>query len=168
MGKVERTLPKVKMLPGEKHRERVLPTDDEVFYLKGASSAAMMQFADPNLVRDVATILLDCRLRPEDCFRLRVENAAEGKVEVHVGKTEYARRRIPVTPRVRAILEMRLSDVKSGWVFSAATKSGHIEPSSLKKQHARALVEATQLLREERKSADVQIDPFELDTLRHN
>ena len=55
-----------------------------------------------------------------------------------------------MTPRVEAILEMRLSK-SSGkdWVFPAGTKSGHIEPSSLKKQHARAIEEATAILRKQ-------------------
>ena len=72
------------------------------------------------------------------------------KLEIHFGKTENARRRIPMTLNVQAILEMRLSTPAGAvWVFPAATKSGHIEPSSLKKQHAKAVSEATRILREE-------------------
>lgn len=167
-GKVERALPNVKMLPGETHRERVLTADEEVFYFKGAGSDAMMQYMDPSLLRDVATILLDCTLRPEECFRLRTENVADGKIEVHFGKTENARRRIPMTPRVKAVLEMRLTNENGAtWVFPARTKSGHIEPSSLKKQHARAVMEATRILKAESGREDAKLDPFELYTLRH-
>ena len=36
-GKVEKALPKVKMLPGEKHRERVLTPEEEELYFRGAS-----------------------------------------------------------------------------------------------------------------------------------
>jgi integrase len=55
------------------------------------------------------------------------------------GKTENARREIPMTPRVAAIVEMRRPAVtSSAWVFPAATRSGHIEKSSLKKQHIKA------------------------------
>ena len=66
------------MLPGENHRERVLTAAEEDLYFKGASTKAMEQFIDAALLRDVATILLDCVLRPEECFRLRPENVTDG------------------------------------------------------------------------------------------
>jgi len=167
-GKVEKALPNVKMLPGEKHRERVLTAEEEALYLKGASSDAMEQHADECLMRDVATILLDCALRPEECFRLRAENVADGMLEIHFGKTENARRRIPMTPRVNAILDMRQTKVQgTGWIFPAETKSGHIEPSSLKKQHLKAIAEATRIMREESGDKGRKLEPFELYTLRH-
>lgn len=62
-GKVEKLLPKVEMLSGENHRERVLSADEENRYLAAAS-------AQSYLLRDVTTILLDCALRPEECFRM--------------------------------------------------------------------------------------------------
>jgi hypothetical protein len=52
-GKVERALPNVKMLPGEKHRERVLTAREEDLYFEGASTDAMAQYADVALLRDV-------------------------------------------------------------------------------------------------------------------
>jgi integrase len=85
-GKVERAFPNVKMLPGEKHRERVLTAAEEDLYLRGASTDAMAQYADEALLRGVATILLDCGLRPEECFRLRTENVDDGNLEIHYGK----------------------------------------------------------------------------------
>ncbi len=149
-GRAERALPNVKMLPGEKHRERVLTAAEEDLYFRGASTEAMAQYADAALLRDIATILLDCGLRPEECFRLRTENVADGTLEIHYGKTDNARRRIPMTARVKATLDMRLSKADgSAWVFPAETKSGHIEPSSLKIQHPKAIAEGTRILREE-------------------
>jgi integrase len=156
------------MLPGEKHREKVLTATEEDLYFRGASTDAMSQHADAALLRDVTTILLDCGLRPEECFRLRSENVLGGKLEIHFGKTDNARRQIPMTPRAQAVLDMRLSKVNhSGWVFPAQTRSGHIEPSSLKKQHLKAIAEATRILREESKTSDARLEPFELYTLRH-
>jgi integrase len=108
-GKVEKALPNVKMLPGEKHRERVLTTEEEDLYFRAAASEAMEQHADPRLLADVARILLDCALRPEQCFRLNPENVMEGTLVVYFGKTGNARRRIPMTPHVQAILNMRLT-----------------------------------------------------------
>ena len=63
---------------------------------------------------------------------------------------------------------MRLSKAAGGeWVFPAPTKSGHIEPSSLKKQHARAIEEATAILRMHTQREDAKFQGFELYTLRH-
>src|SRR5206468_8681852 len=104
----------------------------------------MQRHSDPSLLHDVTSILLNCGLRPEECFRLRPENVRDGNIEIHYGKTDNARRRIPMTPRVQAILEMRLSQNDGiEWVFPAPTKSGHMEPSTLKKQHAKAIEQAT-------------------------
>ena len=43
---------------------------------------------------------------------------------------------------------------EQGWVWPAGTRSGHIEPSSLRKQHAKALT-------------DAKVRPFVLYSLRH-
>jgi len=131
------TAPKVRMLPGERHRERVLCADEEARYLVAAS----------RLLADVATVLVDTGLRPEECYRLTWEsitwvNGRNGTLLVTRGKTKAARRMLPMTPRVRALLEARWESAGKpleGWVWPAPTKSGHLEPSSLKKQHAKAL-----------------------------
>jgi integrase len=71
------------------------------------------------------------------------------------GKTKYARRNIPLTARVKALLKMRheaQNKPKDGWVFPAPTKSGRVE--SVKSQHRRAL-------------KDSQVKPFVLYSLRH-
>jgi len=150
-GKVEKALPRVRMLSGEAHRERVLTPEEETLYLANATP----------LLRDVAMLLLDCALRPEECFRLKWANIRDGIVEIHFGKTNNARRRIPVTPRVLAMLETRRGTSESEWVFTAPTKSGHIEPSTLKKQHVKACKGA---VKEKGKWA---LEPFPLYTLRH-
>jgi integrase len=46
--------------------------------------------------------------------------------------------RFPLTPRAVAQLEMRRSISTSDWVFPAATASGHVEKSTLKKPHLKA------------------------------
>ena len=90
----------------------------------------------------------------------------EGKLEIHFGKTGNARRRIPMTPNVQAILDMRLTKAAGGaWVFPAPTQSGPIEPSSLDKQHAKAVSEATRLFPEETGDPKRTFAGFELYTL---
>ena len=124
---------KVKLLPGEKRRERVVTPEEEAKYLAVA--------AEP--LASVATILCDTGLRPEECFRLCWEsiswaNGRYGTLLVTHGKTSAARRVLPMTPRVRYVLEMRWESLEKpteGWVWAAPTKSGHIESSSLKRQH---------------------------------
>jgi integrase len=78
----------------------------------------------------------------------------DGAVHVPFGKTQNARRSVPLTPRTTTLLEMRRSAHGVEWVFPASTRSGHIEKSTLKKQHAKAIKLA-------------KIEPFTLYTLRH-
>ena len=73
-----------------------------------------------------------------------------------------------MTPRVAAILDMRLSKSAGGrWVFPAATKSGHVEPSSLKKQHLNAIADATRILKKHTVSEEAKFEGFEFYRLRH-
>jgi len=114
------------------------------------------------LLTDVATILNDTGLRPNELHRLRWEditfvNGRYGALSIRYGKTDAARRTLPMTPRVRCILEGRhvnASKPASGWIFSAPSKSGHISHSSLKKAHAKALTLS-------------KVTPFLLYSLRH-
>ena len=90
------------------------------------------------MLHDVAIILIDCGLRPEECFRLKWESVRDGYIEIQYGKTDNARRRIPMSQRVTAVLEMRLTNAASESVFPAPTRSGHIEPGTLKRPHRHA------------------------------
>ncbi len=144
--------PKVKFLPGVRHRERVLTPAEEAKYLASVSP----------LLMSVATVLIDTGMRPEECFRQRWEhvtwvNGRHGSLLVTHGKTATARRMLPMTPRVRAVLESQwqgLGSPEDGWVWPAPTASGHMEPSTIKKQHKNGL----------RLSG---VRPFVLYTLRH-
>jgi integrase len=135
-GELEKA-PKVRMLPGELHRERVVTQEEEGRYLASANS----------LLAEIATVLVDTALRPERCYRLVWDsitwvNGRNGTLLVTHGKTKAARRLLPMTPRVRHILETRWNAIgkpSEGYVWPAPTKTGHIEPSSLKKQHCKAL-----------------------------
>ncbi len=155
-GRVSTALPKVRMLSGENHRERVLTPPEEAIYLK---------YATP-LLHDVAVILLDCGLRPEECFRLEWSSIREGLIEIQYGKTDNARRRIPMSQRVAAVVEMRKTGNESRWVFPAPTKSGHMEPSTVKKPHAKACEGGA---KDDEKTGEKRYDvqPFPLYTLRH-
>ncbi|HEX9135428.1 MAG TPA: site-specific integrase, partial [Nitrospirota bacterium] len=129
--------PRVEMLPGEYRRERVVTPEEEQRYLSAA----------PTLIGQIAGVLVDTGLRPDECYRLRWEdltwvNGRNGTLLVTRGKTASARRVLPMTPRVREILENRwfvAGRPSEGWVWPAPTRSGHLEGSSIKKQHSKAL-----------------------------
>jgi len=91
----------------------------------------------------------------------------QGTFIVTHGKTAAARRVLPMTPRVRTILEDRwekAGELLEGWVWPAQTRSGHVESSSLKKQHARTF----KTLSEEAKKSDAKpVRKFVLYSLRH-
>jgi integrase len=144
--------PKIRLLPGSRHRERVITPEEEARYLAVASEP----------LASIAALLADTGMRPDECFRLRWEsvtwlNGRNGVLLVKHGKTPAARRVIPMTPRVRAVLESRWNDTgrpEEGRIWPAPTRSGHIEPSSLRKQHTKALMLSN-------------VRPFVLYSLRH-
>jgi len=159
-GRVDKMPTRVTLLPGEKRRERVLSHQEESEYLKAAGKigeAAVAAYeralqgiravqrdqqptkpADPFVLRDVATVLLDCGLRPDECYRLRWDQYRDASLHIETGKTANARRTVPLSDRGAAILEMRRPATGGDWIFAGPTRSGHIELSSLKKQHAKA------------------------------
>ena len=150
-GRTEKAV-KIKMLPGEPRRERVLTVEESARYLAAASEPLAL----------IATVLIDSGLRPEECFRLRWEyvnfvNGRHGTILVPHGKTPSSRRVVPMTPRVRSTLEtlwMNTGRPDEGWTFPSETQSGHVEPSTLRSQHRNAL-----------RTSGVR--PFVLYTLRH-
>jgi integrase len=77
--------PKIKLLPGERHRERVVTPEEEARYLAAA----------PEPLASVATVLADTGLRPDECHRQRWEeitwaNGRNGTLLVTHGKTAAA------------------------------------------------------------------------------
>jgi integrase len=154
--------PKFKLLRGERRRERVISPVEEAKYLAAA----------PEPLASIATILVDSGMRPEECFRLRWEaiawvNGRHGSMLVTHGKTAAARRMLPMTPRVRAILEWHWEHAgkpSEGWIWTAPTASGHAEPSTLKKLHKRTF---ETLAEQARMNNEKAVRPFVLYTLRH-
>ena len=94
-------------------------------------------------------------------------NGRHGTLLVTHGKTAAARRVLPMSLRVRTVLESRwecAGKPQEGWVFVAPTLSGHIEPSSLRKKHARtfAIVNA-----EAKKNGQPEVKSWVLYAFRH-
>src|SRR5277367_4394168 len=111
--------PIISLLQGERHRETVVTPEQERRYLEHA----------PEPLRSIATVLADTGLRPDECYNLRWENlnwssGRNGTLLVTQGKTMAARRVIPMTPRVRFVLETHWEQAQKptdGWVWSAPT-----------------------------------------------
>jgi integrase len=141
-GRVTTALPTVRLLQGENRRERVVTPEEEAKYLAAAEP----------LLKDVATLLFDLGLRPEECFRLKRENYRDGSVLIFKGKGSGSRRKIPCSARVNEVLIRR--SALSERIFPAPTKAGHIDGSSIKKQHAKAIKESN-------------VVPFVLYSIRH-
>jgi integrase len=146
--------PKIELLPGETRRERVLTPEEEKAYLAAAAATP--------LLKDVATVLIDTGVRPDELHRMAWEhitwaNGRHGTMMVMKGKTQAARRIIPMTPRVRAVLESRWESQgkpTAGWIWPAETKTGHIDHSTTRKAHRKALTNS-------------KVAPFVLYSLRH-
>jgi integrase len=130
--------PKLTIIKGAKHREHVVLPEELNKYLAAA----------PQPLRDVATVLAETGLRPEECFRMRWEDvkfidAKRALLLVQHGKSAAARRPVPMTPRVRAILAARWQEAdkpENGWVWPAPkAAAGHIVPNSIYEPHRQAI-----------------------------
>lgn len=150
--------PAFELLKGANKRDRVVTFNEEDAYLGKAR-------INSPLLADFVSELFDTALRPEEGYRQRWEEIAwdgglygDRTVRVIHGKTDSARREVPLSPRVQDILRAKWEAAgkpQQGWVWpNADTASGHIEPSTLKKAHAKACKQA-------------KIKPFVIYAARH-
>jgi integrase len=131
-------------LPQPKGRDRVMSFAEEAIYLSKASG---------NL-RDAAILAVDTGMRPNsELFPLRwtdvdltaTKECPHGVVHVRQGKTESARRSLPLTPRAAEVLQRRkkATDAKpkpSPFVFHGDGLSGHV--ASMQHPHEKAIESA--------------------------
>jgi integrase len=104
------------LLPGEHNREFILTHAQEQLYLEMA----------PQPLRDFAMLDVDAGLRLGEALALEwadvhlqpANGAKYGYLHVQKGKSRYARRNVPLTGRVRTMLESRKAQSKAPWVFS--------------------------------------------------
>jgi integrase len=144
--------PKMQLLSGEVRRERVVTPEEEALYLAAATP----------LLAEVAIVLFDTGMRPDELHRMQWENVTwnggrHGTILIANGKTNAARRAIPMTLRVSIILADRWTaqgTPEEGWVWPSGTKTGHINHSTVRKQHRAALKLS-------------KVRPFVLYSLRH-
>jgi integrase len=100
---------KVKFLAEDNEQMRVLTSDEEKLYLLAASQP----------LRDIATMMLETGMRPDEVCRIRRDNVHldQGYLFNPFGKTKAARRKVPLTEKGCALLARRLEKVKGDFVF---------------------------------------------------
>lgn len=139
-GKMEKRV-RVTLAQGERQRDRVLTLDEETAYLN----------ACPQPWRDCATIILDEGFRPGEVFALRwphvlLNDDGTGLIQITEGKSKAARRLLPMTPRVHALLRARYEGAgrpEDGWIFpNAKNSAAHISDGLTKEQHKKALTDS--------------------------
>lgn len=131
-------IPKITMQQGERERDFVLAHDLERTYLSFA----------PQPLQDLALLMLDTGLRISEALGLEwreihllpVGRAQFGFIQVRDNhwrqlKSKYARRNIPLTPRVEQMLSGRAASSESLWAFPNEEGSAPRSYSTVKDQH---------------------------------
>jgi integrase len=100
----------------EKPQTRVVSLAEELSYLRQAGQP----------LKDIATIILQTGMRPEEVFRMQVRNLDFSRREIFNphGKTAAAKRTIPMTSEVYEILKKRTSGTQSRWIFYSPSRPG--------------------------------------------
>lgn len=99
----------VKFFGEDNEQTRVLTTDEEKLYLLAASQP----------LQDIATMILQTGMRPEEVYRIRRENVhlEQGYLFNPYGKTKAAKRKVFLTDAAGAVLRKRLEKVKGVYLF---------------------------------------------------
>jgi len=99
----------IEFLPENNEQTRVLTFEEQRKYLAVASET----------LKDVASLMLETGLRPEEVYRATVGNSAldSGYLYIPFGKTKAARRRIPLTSTALAIIKRRVEAAKGVYLF---------------------------------------------------
>src|SRR5262245_65659415 len=106
---VKNPVAKVKLLPENNNQTRVLSFEEERLYLAACGQP----------LYDIAVLMLDTGMRPDEIYRMRRENVnlAVGYVFNPYGKTKAARRKLTLSRRASDLLRLRLATVEGEYVF---------------------------------------------------
>ena len=77
-------------------------------------------------MKDVLIMIQDTGMRPEEVFRIRIENINWNQRLIFNpnGKTKAARRHVPISERMLDLLMVRCSDKREGWLFPSPRAEG--------------------------------------------
>jgi integrase len=120
----------VRFLPEGPGKMRIVSHEEEERYLAAANP----------LLKDVATMMLETGMRPEEVFTIRKENVHLDRryLFVPIGKTKFARRNIPLTDATVVILQRRFAQAKGSHLFPHRHDPNRAL-GSVKKAHEEAL-----------------------------
>jgi integrase len=106
---VKNPVSRVKFLAENNEQVRVLSPDEAKLYLLAASQP----------LQDIASLMLETGMRPEEVCRLRRENVhlEHGYLFNPYGKTKAAKRKVPLSDKAAAVLSKRLANVKGDYLF---------------------------------------------------
>jgi len=136
---------RVNFLAEQNEQNRVVSYSEQHKYLAKAS---------PTL-RDVATMILETGMRPEEVYSLEYEHVRleEGFLAIPKGKTPAARRRVNLNATARSILRFKVESATGRYVFPCQTDPERPIPK-VNNAHDRAVKES-------------KVKPFRLYDLRH-
>jgi len=136
--------PRIKLVSGERIRDRKLSQAEKDLYLRACSQPW----------KDIAIIILETGMRPGEVFSLRKEDLQlrGGVLHIRRSKSEASRRWLPITERMNEIFNRRLGEGE--WIFPAENRDGHVNRDTVKKSHAAAITKS-------------QVLPFPPYALRH-
>lgn len=99
----------VKFLNEDNEQMRVLSLEEEKTYLLAASQP----------LRDIATLMVETGMRPEEVCRIRRENVNLEHCYLFnpYGKTKAAKRKVPLSERAAQVLARRLEKAKGVYLF---------------------------------------------------
>ena len=110
----------VKFLHENNEQTRVLNAEEQKLYLLAASQP----------LQDIATLMLETGMRPEEVYRIRRENVhiEQGYLFNPNGKTKAARRKIPLSAAACDVLLKRLQNekIKGEFLFSGRSTDAPI------------------------------------------
>jgi integrase len=120
----------------EAEKTRVVTVEEEMAYLKAAGQ----------LLRDIATVILQTGMRPEEVFRLEVRHMdlEHRTIFNPFGKTKAAKRKIPMSHDAFEVLKRRVSGARGPWVFCSPSGPGRpenpdVHVQSVRKAHDAAI-----------------------------
>jgi integrase len=127
---VRNPVSRVAFLTEQNEQTRVLSFDEQARYLAGTTP----------MLRDIATLMLETGMRPEEVYRIQPEsvNLAGGFLFNPFGKTKAARRRVPLTTTARNVLARRMDGLKAPFLFPCDTDATRPVPK-VNNAHDRAV-----------------------------
>lgn len=142
---VRNPVSRVDFLSEQNEQTRVLSFDEQARYLAAATP----------MLRDIATLMLETGMRPEEVYRIQPENVnlAGGFLFNPAGKTKAARRRVPLTVVARNVLTCRMAGLEAPFLFPCDTDAARPVPK-VNNAHDRAVKKS-------------KVAPFRLYDLRH-